>query len=155
MSSDYIVVLWNVVRLYCLFYGVSSDYIVCSENQDLDSRRAQRGHSIGVPPARKKNKEIRLGMRTRFDNIIILLDTAKLLKQTRLFELNETIIFGDICSTPSFMHLLSSIHPSIHLAIRLSIRPSIRLFFLVGHIFFTFLLWCRMASISLARILLS
>ena len=147
------------IELHCLFYGVSSDYIVCSENQDLDSRRAQRGHSIGVPPARKKNKEIRLGMRTRFDNIIILLDTAKLLKQTRLFELNETIIFGDICSTPSFMHLLSSIHPSIHpsihLAIRLSIRPSIRLFLLVGHIFFTFLLWCRMASISLARILLS
>ena len=55
MSSDYIVVLWNVIRLYCLFYGVSSDYIVCSENQDLDSRRVQRGHSIGVPPAKKKN----------------------------------------------------------------------------------------------------
>ena len=29
MSSDYIVVLWNVVRLYCLFNGMSSDYIVC------------------------------------------------------------------------------------------------------------------------------
>ena len=57
-------------------------------------------------------------MRMRFDNIVTLLDRAKLLKQTSLFELNETIIFGD-------MHSLSSINPSIHPSIHLAIRPSI------------------------------
>ena len=109
---------------------MSSDYIVCSENQDLDSRRVQRGHSIGVPPARKKNKEIRLGMRTRFDNIIILLDsTAKLLKQTRLFELNETssviyalLLHSCICYQVS---IHPSTHPFIWPSVCLSVRPSV------------------------------
>ena len=123
----------------------------------------------------------------RFDNIVTLLDRAKLLKQTSLFELNETIIFGDICSAPSFMHSLSSInpsihrsillaihpsilltiHPSIHLAIRPSIHPSVHpshfvisfgfsfRLHLVGHIFFTFLLRCRIVPFTLAWILLS
>ena len=107
-------------------------------------------------------------MRMRFDNIVTLLDRAKLLKQTSLFELNETIIFGDMHSLSSInpsihpsillaIHpsILLAINPSIHLAIRPSIHPSVHpsifvisfgfsfRLYLVGHIFFTFLLWCR------------
>ena len=100
----------------------------------------------------------------RFDNIVTLLDRAKLLKQTSLFELNETIIFGDMHSLSS---INPSIHPSIHLAIRPSIHPSVHpshfvisfgfsfRLYLVGHIFFTFLLRCRIVPFSLAWILLS
>ena len=58
----------------------------------------------------------------RFDNIVTLLDRAKLLKQTSLFELIETIIFGEICSAPS------STHPFIWL----SVRPSV---------YFCYFLW--------------
>ena len=48
-------VLWNVIRLYCLFLWSVLRLYRLFRKKDLDSRRVQRGHSIGVPPAKKKN----------------------------------------------------------------------------------------------------